>query len=109
MTLKTQITSDLATFFNTDEFADSATYTPAEYVHVHSLGTNNTSTINGILFKDFVIVNNEEAHLPIFECATSDVSSATHGDKLTINEVDYLVVGIEPDVTGTTKLALEKI
>lgn len=28
MTLKDQITSDLATFFNTDEFAETVSYTP---------------------------------------------------------------------------------
>lgn len=107
MTLKTQITSDISTFFNTDEFADSASYTPAQYAHVHKLGTSNTTTVNGNLYKDFVVINGSEAYLPIFECATADVSSAAHGDRLTIDSVDYKVVGIEPDGTGITKLAME--
>ena len=107
MTLKTQITSDISTFFNTDEFADEASYTPAKYAQVHDEGTGHTTTINGNLYKDFVVINGNEAYLPIFECATANVSTAAHGDRLTINSVDYKVVGIEPDGTGVTKLAME--
>jgi len=39
---------------------------------------------------------------------TSDVSSLSHGDTLTIQSISYVLRGIEPDNLGMTTLLMEK-
>jgi hypothetical protein len=89
--------ADLDAFFNTDEFADSATY--------------NGATINGIFTDAFQLstVGGMETSSPQFETKTSSVSSAAHRDTLVINSVTYYVIGIQPSEDGlTTVLILSK-
>jgi len=45
---------------------------------------------------------------PRFLCRTSDVSSATEGDAITILGVAYTIRIVQDDGTGMTTLVLEK-
>jgi len=69
------------------------------------------NTINGIFDQDYfeIIDSNSvvESSQPAFTCRTSDVSSISHGDTLTINSINYKVVGNKPDGTGMSVLPLE--
>jgi len=113
MTFKDDMTVDLTNMLNTDEFADAGTYSPKAYADVHP--SNKSTAVNGIFGNDFVVVGDTESYLPVFDCATSGVSDATHDAKLTIHpsgkalptDVTYTVRGVQPDGTGFTRLILE--
>lgn len=89
------LTEDLSLFFSTMDFAVAAIY-------------NGSTTVNGMLGKSYVTVNNVESTAPNFTCAASDVPDAEHGDTLVINSITYLVVGVQADGTGITTLILEE-
>jgi hypothetical protein len=92
--------SDLAGFFDIDEFGVAATY-------------NGGSTVNGI-FENEYFDGLDGAGIPIetsqprFSCATSDVSGASHGDTLLISGTTYNVVGVQPDGSSVTVFLLEE-
>jgi hypothetical protein len=102
-TASTQFATDLAVFFDTDDFAIAATLTHA--------GAG-TSII--VIFDDaFKVFNAEsggfETSEPQALCKASDVSSAIHGDTLTINSIAYKIIGIQPSEDGLiTTLVLSK-
>lgn len=84
MTLKTQMTSDLSVFFNTEEHAETVTYTPK----------------GGAAVSIDVIVNREadfqEDYVRGRETATctimvkvTDVTDPQHGDVYTFNSEDW--------------------
>ena len=84
--------TDFSGFFDTDEFAESATYTPQG---------GSASTISVIFDKPYQSVALDSGTLdvedikPTVYCKTSDVSSVSHGDQLVINSTTYQVAGIE--------------
>lgn len=98
MTLKADITSDLTTFLNADEFAVSITY--------------NSATIKGIFDDEYKAVNQltgeVEATAPQVVVKTSDISGIAHGNPLTINSTTYYVIGIQQDGTGLTTIILSR-
>lgn len=98
MTLKSDITNDLATFLNTNEFATSITY--------------NSNVIKGIFddaYKGINMATGEiESTDPQVVVKTSDVSDIEHGNNLVISSTTYYVIGIQPDGTGLTTLILSK-
>ena len=79
MTLKTQMTADLAAFFNSDEFAETVTYTPA--------GGEATS-ITGIITKDQFFqepyVRGENMAGCEIAVKASEVAAPQHGDTFVI-------------------------
>jgi len=98
--------ADLLAMFDLNDFAVTATY------QVMVDGTPISSApISGIFDQDYfeVIDSNAvvESSQPAFTCRTSDVSSVSHGDILTINSIDYKIVGNKPDGTGMSVLPLE--
>lgn len=97
MTLKADIVTDLTNFFNTDEFADSATYTHAAV----------PATIKVIFDDDYQAVQGVESSGPVALAKTTDVSAAIHGDTLVINTVTWYVRGIQPN-GDTTLLILSR-
>lgn len=109
MTLKADIQTDLATILNTDEFAGEGTYSPKLYAAVHP--SSKSGGVDGIFYKEFVEINDTEAYAPVFDCATTDVSDASNGAKLTVNSVVYTVRGVQhahPELgPGMTRLILE--
>lgn len=98
MTLRTDITSDLDTFLNSDEFATSVTY--------------NSATINGIFddaYKGINMTTGEvESTDPQVIVKSGDVSGIEHGDTITINSITYYVIGIHADGTGITTIILSR-
>ena len=90
-------------FFNTDDFGESATYTPQG---------GSASTISGILDKesDDIESGGEVGvvySITTFTCRTTDVSSASFGDSLAVGGTTYTVRKVEPDNNGITILTLE--
>ena len=91
-------TEDLSAFLNVDEFATAATW--------------NAGTIYGIFDNGYLgvpagVVVDLESAATSYHCQTADVSTAVHGDTITINAVVYTIVGIQPDGTGMTTLILQ--
>jgi len=95
MTMKGTLTTDLDTFFNTDEFAVNATI--------------NSETVNGVFDNEYIEDIEVSGTSPVFTCKTSDVNDVSQDDPVTIDGTGYHVVSIEPDGTGITKLVLEEI
>ena len=98
MTLKTDITGDLPTFLNSNEFASTITY--------------NSVTIIGIFddaYKGINLATGEiESTDPQVIVKASDISGLEHGATLIINSITYYVTGIHTDGTGLTTLLLSK-
>jgi hypothetical protein len=87
---------DLAPFFDTDGFAESAVY--------------NGATINGIFERAYVQDDSFSAGVqgygPAFICAASSVDAVPDGKTIVILGVSYTVLRGEPDGTGVTTLIL---
>ena len=98
MSLKDDLLTDLTTFLNPDEFAVEITY--------------NSTMILGIYDNAFVEDQqndiNVETLQPQVIVKSSDVSSLSHGDTMTINSITYKVIGIQPDGTGLTIILLSR-
>lgn len=97
--------TELAIFFETDDFAVTATYTPA--------GGSPTS-IKGIFDNEFYEADAGGSvtfaiEQPRFTCASSDVASAVEGEAIVINAVSYTINVVQRDGTGVTMLILEKV
>lgn len=94
---------DLDVFFQDEDFASSATYTP---------DGGSASTISGIFDDEYVEVDGQNvgiaSNMPVFQCKTSDVISASDGDALVVNAVNYTIRVVKHDGTGMTILMLEK-
>ena len=98
MTLKDDITTDLDTFLNSDEFGVNITY--------------DAGTIKGVFDNEFIESNQDEISVEDFQpqviVKSSDIPGLSHGDTMTIESVDYNVIGIQPDGTGLTLVILSK-
>jgi len=75
MTLKTQLTSDLTTFFNTDEFAETASYTAIGEAAVDIT----VIPTRGNPFQEPYVRGEETATCEI-EAMRSEVPNPQHGD-----------------------------
>lgn len=99
------LTDDLTTFFNTDEFAVSAVYTPA--------GGSAEDAVNGILDEELLQGNQysgqvQEASAE-FTGLYSDMAGWKLNGRLTINGVNYQVQSDPvPDGTGWASVPLER-
>ena len=94
---------DIDDFFDTNDFAEEATYTP---------DGGDAQTVNGIFDLEYVDI--DVGGLPIaglkatFTCSTDDIPGDSEGDALTVRGIDYTIMVCQPDGTGVTKLILEK-
>jgi hypothetical protein len=93
--MATESSTDLSGFFDTDQFAIAGTY-------------DGSTTVNGILDRDYVEIGNVEGEFPVFTCVASDVSGVVHGKTLVANSTSYVVRGAQPDGTGLITLVLEE-
>ncbi len=98
MTFKDDLEDDLDIFLDDEEFAVDVIL--------------NSVTIQGIFDNEFLQalednIGVETTH-PQGQFKTSDVSSAVHGDTMTINSVVYNIIGIQPDGTGMTLILLSE-
>lgn len=90
-------------FFNTDEFAVSATVTPSG---------GSASTIKVIFDKPDETLTLGEAgitsHRPRITCRESDISSLAFNDSVVVNSTNYTVAEILKDGTGIAEIYLEE-
>jgi len=90
MTLKTQMTADLPAFFNTDEFADDATYTPQD--------GSAASAITAILELEATIEDRDwqttRARTGIIRLQVSDIASPKQQDTVTIGTDTWVIQAI---------------
>jgi hypothetical protein len=100
MTLKTDMANDLANvFFNTDEFAVAAVYTPI---------TGTAKTINVIFDREYVDTPMGMAASRIScLCKTSDTIGMVPRETLVIEGTTYKIKGpLHPTADGTTEIEL---
>lgn len=92
------ITTDLATFLNSDELGDVATY--------------NGNSINVQFFNEYeaaaLFELEVEVTKPFCIAKDTDITGIAHGSTITIKSVAYKVIEIQPDGTGLTQLILSK-
>lgn len=96
--------TELAIFFEVDDFAVTASYTPQ--------GGSSTN-ITGIFDKEYLEMESGGSvafaiNQPRFLCDTSSVSNAAEGDALVVSQKNYKIVVVQDDGTGTTTLVLEE-
>ena len=98
-------TADILDFFELDDFADTATYTPVG---------GSASSVLGIFdapqasrgATDLVDVTIPS---PQFVCRSADVPAAADGDEIIIRSTAYKVRVVLTDGTGVSTLILEKV
>ena len=98
-------TEDLGEFFDTDDFAITATWRPDGDV---------STTITGIFDNQFVDgVGDGEVEIedqrPTFLVPTADITDMAQGDRIIISGTYYRVAGIQPDDPGTSLIILEEL
>ena len=92
----------LADFFDVDEHAQAASYTPSG---------GSASSITVIFRNEFYLEDSGvgvETTQPVITVQTSKVPGIAHGDVIAISGINYNVIGIRPDGTGISEIALEK-
>jgi len=98
--------SDLAAFFDVDDFGVTATYKAGGVgggVAVRIIFTNNYVAFTGGTV-------DIEGTYPVALCKTTDISGVAHDDTLLIDSVTYKVIGVQPSsTTGTTKLIMNEV
>ena len=97
--------ADILDFFELDDFAEAATYTPAG---------GSASTVQGIFDAPQASRNATDLMditipAPQFVCRTVDVPNAADGDNIVIRTVAYKVRVVLTDGTGVSTLLLEKV
>lgn len=92
---------DLENFFDTETHGTSATVTIN--------GTD--SSINVIINKEYFAIAGESVDVdgtqPVVTCRSSDVTGVDTDDTITIDNVTYNIINIQPDGTGVTVLILQ--
>jgi hypothetical protein len=91
---------DLSLFLSADEFA-----VPAQAVTRHS----EVVQFQVIFDNGYTggLVDRFESAQPQAQARSADVADLTHGCAFSVNGVDYLVAGLQPDGTGMTTVLLE--
>lgn len=88
-------TEDISAFFDTDDFAVSATVGAATF---------------SVIFDNAYLSAGGDAAIagtqPMCHARTADVSGVSIGNTMTINSVAYVVTGLHPDGTGVTAVML---
>lgn len=97
--------ADILDFFEVDDFADTATYTPVGGSAVSVLGIfDEPQASRGATEMVDVTIPS-----PQFVCRTADVPAAADGDEIIIRSVTYTVRVVFTDGTGVSTLILEKV
>lgn len=97
--------ADILDFFELDDFADTATYTPVGGSPASVLGIFDApqASRGATDLMDITIPS------PQFVCRTTDVPSAADGDEIVIRSIAYTVRVVLTDGTGVSTLILEKV
>lgn len=99
-----ETSADLLDFFELDDFADTATYTPVggQASDVLGIFDNPQASRNATDLMDITIP------APQFVCRTVDVPNAADGDSIVIRTISYYVRVVLTDGTGVSTLILER-
>jgi hypothetical protein len=89
--------TDLAAFFDTDDFAETITVGGASVLAIFDAGFAPVNFANG---------ETVEGGTPKVTCKSADVAAAAHGTAVVVRSVTYYVVGIQADGAGLTVLIL---
>jgi hypothetical protein len=89
------LTENMAEFFNSDEFAVSALY-------------NGSTTVNVIYDHAYIDTYGTASTNPLITANAADFSSATIGQTLVIESINYKIQSIEPDGTGIVRIELTR-
>ncbi len=96
-------TEDFDNYFDTDDFAVAASWTP---------NGGEATTVNGVFdgeyFDDVGGSVGIESSQPRFTCAAADVPAVAQGDAIVISGTTYEIVNVQPDGTGEVVLILEE-
>ena len=65
-------------------------------------------TLTAIFDYEYIEASAVESKQPVLTVLSSDVSTAAHGDPVTVRGVSYSIIGIQNDGTGMTDLVLVK-
>lgn len=95
---------DFSVFFNTDGFGEEFTYTPKVGAAV---------TLVGIFDDAYFAAQGGEVEVagsqPRIQYETAKIADApVYGETVTARGVDYTIVEVQPDGTGTSTLILER-
>ena len=78
-----------------------------------TIGANPVKTIWAVFDDEFAVAADSfvgiESSGPELGVRDIDVPNIAHDDQFTIDGVDYLVKGIEPDGTGMSRIVLDKV
>lgn len=88
------LSETLAAFFDTDGFAYAATYTAPS--------ASTSSTVNGILGKEYIDLSGTTTFAITFRCAESDVSGNPRGGTLVVDGTTYSIVDKQVQGDGMT-------
>lgn len=88
-----------------ERMGEAACYTEKAYPHPSSKSV----TIYGTYDNLYDEVNSVESGQPVFTCFAEDVPHVLHGDKITRDNINYAVSGIQPAGTSEVTLVLEVI
>ena len=95
------LTEDFGIFFDTDDFASTASYTP---------DGGSAKEIKGIFDKEYLAGEIGEIEMmsaaPMFLTKTSDIPNENGTGTLVISGTTYKIVNVKPDGTGITMLIL---
>lgn len=97
------IIEDMSVFFDEDDFAVEA--------DLHELQGDTGYTIKGIFDKEYEFVDagvGVDDYNPVFSCSEDDIGTAQKGYYLTIDNLEYKIVGVQPDGTGGSTVLLER-
>lgn len=99
-----ETSADILDFFEIDDFAEKATYTPVSGSASTVLGIfdNPQASRNATDMLDITIP------APQFVCRTVDVANAADGDSIVIRSISYYIRVVLTDGTGVSTLILEK-
>lgn len=89
---------DFSNYTSTADFGTAATY-------------NGSTSVNGIFDNGFLAVQGAtdvEGSAPSFLFADADIPAVAQGGTLLVGAVTYSVIGVHPDGTGMTMLALRE-
>ncbi len=90
MTFKQQLDTDLAIFFDTDEYAVTATVDGQPVDGLFDPGSEET----------------REERAPAFTCRDADIRSVPYGAPVSIQGTDYILDAYRPDGYGIAELRL---
>lgn len=99
MSLKTQLATDLAIFFNIDEFADEATYTPKG-------GAPFAIKVVPVFNRNLEILQNGQKNTADFHVRKDQVPNPVFGDTITHNSLAWTIEAVATGGDGRVSMLM---